>query len=112
MNSHLLVHHHKAKQTEGWGDSKGVELFKDQSDKDIVENGKNQDEVEAGKVDEGVDDPTGLDVGGSLEQAASHDVCDSHGEDGQQGRGLSKRQQIICYQVRPHEVPNYYRDRF
>ena len=41
MNSHVLVCHHKAEQTEGGGGAIGAELVKDQSDKDLVENDKN-----------------------------------------------------------------------
>ena len=97
MNSHILVQQDKAKQTKGPGGSVGRTLLEDQADKDLVEDDKDEDEVETGEVDEVVDDATGgLDtVCGPLEQAASQDVRDGHGEDGQQGEGLDDRHQII-----------------
>ena len=107
MNSHLLVHHHKTKQTEGPRGPVGRELLEDQADEDPVEDDQDDDEVETGEVDEVVDDPTGGLVGGPLEQAAGHDVGDGHGEDGEQGHGLDERHQLFRHQVRPREVPNY-----
>ena len=97
MNSHILVHHHTAKQTEGPGGSVGCTLLKDQADKDLVEDDKDEDEVETGEVDKVVGDATGglHVVCGPLEQAASQDVRDDHGEDSHQGQGLDKRHQII-----------------
>ena len=73
MNSHILVHHHKTKQTEGPSGSVGRKLLKDQADKDLVENDKDDDEVETGELDEVVDDAIGglHGVWGPLEQAAS-----------------------------------------
>ena len=97
MNSHILVHHHKTKQTEGPSGSVGRNLLKDQADKDLVENYKDDDQVETGEVDEVVDDATGglHAVCGPFKQAASQNVRDGHDEDGQQGEGLDDRHQII-----------------
>ena len=83
--------------TEGPGGSVGCTLLKDQADKDLVEDDKDEDEVETGEVDKVVGDATGglYVVCGPLEQTASQDVRDDHGEDSQQGQGLDKRHQII-----------------
>lgn len=96
MNSHLLVHQDKAKQTEGPSGSIGGELLENQADKDLVEDDEDDDQVEAGEVDEVVDNATGglHAVYGPLEQTASQDVGGGHREDCQQCQDLDKRHQF------------------